>query len=195
MAPSLEDHDDTIVDPSAAGLKEHLPQTGHNSFAYEPGRTRIERPVSYEHEDLKPHFPDVQWEPLVEISYEEKGTRGHPLFKDLLADATDVFDCNPKIGTEVHGVQLAQLSDSQKNDLARLVTTRGVVFFRDQHDLDIDAQRELTRYFGTLHRHATTSVPKRSGLEDVHVVYADEQSKDQRANFAPTFLWHSDVSV
>ncbi|MCJ1298076.1 hypothetical protein MMC08_000865, partial [Hypocenomyce scalaris] len=61
-------------------------------------------------------------------------------------------------------------------------------------DFDIDAQRDLGQYFGKLHKHATTSVPRRAGLEDVHVVYTDEKSKDQKANFTPTFLWHSDVT-
>lgn len=81
-----------------------------------------------------------------------------------------------------------------KNDLARLISTRGVVFFRNQKDFDIEAQRKLGSYFGTLHKHATTSVPKRGDLDDVHVVYTDERSKDQRAPFTPTFLWHSDVT-
>jgi hypothetical protein len=36
-------------------------------------------------------------------------------------------------------------------------------------------------------------VPRREGLEDVHVVYTGEDSPDLRALFTPTFLWHSDV--
>lgn len=42
-------------------------------------------------------------------------------------------------------------------------------------------------------QHATTSVPRRGGLEDVHVVYTGDNSTDQRAMFTPSFLWHSDV--
>ena len=127
------------------------------------------------------------------MPYHDKGLQGHPDFHNLLKDATDVFDYNPRIGTEVHGVNLAKLTDAQKDDLALLIANRGVVFFRNQIDFDIEAQRRLGQYYGTLHRHATTSIPRRAGLEDVHVVYADEKSKDQRAMFTPTFLWHSDV--
>src|SRR6202011_2273671 len=119
---------------------------------------------------------------------------GDPTFKNLLANATDVFDYNPKIGTEIYGVDLANLSDAAKNDLALLIATRGVVFFRNQKNFDIDAQRKIGAYYGTLHKHATTAVPKRGDLDDVHVVYTDEKSKDQRAMFTPTFLWHSDVT-
>ena len=160
---------------------------------YVPGRSNVVDHEFYEHEDLRPNFPDVHWEPLTELPYHDRGIHGHPQFTNLLAGATDVFDYNPKIGTEIHGVNLAKLTNAQKDDLARLISVRGVVFFRDQKDLDIDSQRELGQYFGKLHKHATTSVPRRPGLEDVHVVYTDEKSKDQRAKFTPTFLWHSDV--
>ena len=164
------------------------------NIPYEPGRTTVEVHDEYEYGDLRPIFPDVHWEPLTEIPYNERGTQGDPQYANLLSDAIDVFDYNPKIGTEIHGINLAKLTDAQKDDLARLISTRGVVFFRNQTDLDIDAQRELGQYFGQLHKHATTSVPRRGDLDDVHVVYTDENSKNQRASFAPTFLWHSDVS-
>lgn len=163
-------------------------------LSYTPGRTPVESHENYEHEDLRPRFIDVKWDPLTEVPYTDKGIKGDPNFKNLLSAATDVFDYNPKIGTEVHGVNLAKLTDPQKDDLARLIATRGVVFFRNQEDLTIDAQKELVSYFGVLHKHATTSVPKREGLEDVHVIYTGEDSKEMRAVFTPTFLWHSDVT-
>lgn len=162
---------------------------------YEPGRTTVESHQNYEYDELRPSFPDVQWEALTEVPYYDRGIQGDFQFRNLLSDATDIIDYTPKIGTEIHGINLAKLTDAQKDDLARLVSLRGVVFFRNQTDLDIDAQRKLGQYFGKLHKHATTSVPRRGDLDDVHVIYADENSKDQRANFAPTFLWHSDVSA
>ncbi|KAI4256066.1 MAG: hypothetical protein LQ352_002256 [Teloschistes flavicans] len=161
---------------------------------YNPGSTIVEPHDFYEHDDLCPSFPNLHWEPLTEVAYHDKGLRGDPKYRNLLASATDVFDYNPKIGTEIQGVNLAKLSDAQKDDLARLISVRGVVFFRNQTDFSIDSQRELGAYFGKLHRHATTAVPHRHGLEDVHVVHTDGNSKDQRAVFSPTFLWHSDVT-
>jgi Taurine catabolism dioxygenase TauD, TfdA family len=163
---------------------------------YIPGQTIIENHSDYyEHEGLMPTFPAVHWDALEEVHYEDRGVHGDAQFRNLLSDATDIFDYNPKIGTEIHGVRLSQLTSAQKDDLARLIATRGVVFFRSQDDFDIEAQRELGQYFGSLHKHATTSVPKKGGLDDVHVVYTDENSKDQRAMFNPSFLWHSDVSA
>jgi sulfonate dioxygenase len=133
---------------------------------------------NYGYDDLKPSFPDKHWPPLEGVPYNDKGLLGDPTFKNLLANATDVFDYNPKIGTEIYGVDLANLSDAAKNDLALLIATRGVVFFRNQKNFDIDAQRKIGAYYGTLHKHATTAVPKRGDLDDVHVVYTDEKSKD-----------------
>ncbi|KAI4214897.1 MAG: hypothetical protein LQ351_002610 [Letrouitia transgressa] len=200
MAPSLEEP--VIVShspiyekayPKDGGAK-FVPKKIASAFEYEPGHTVAETHEHYEYDDLRPCFPDIRWEPLTEVPYHDKGLQGDPRFRHLLDAATDIFDYNPKIGTEIHGVNLANLTDPQKNDLARLIATRGVVFFRNQTDFHIDAQRELGQYFGKLHKHATTSVPKRPGLEDVHVVFTDAKAKDQRAVFAPTFLWHSDVT-
>ena len=196
MAPGLVEP--VAVQPLDAVETEAAPLWANSKNSkikdYEPGRTVVEDHEFYEHTDLLPTFPDLVWEPLIEVPYHDKGLQGHSKFQNLLAEATDVFDHNPKIGTEIHGVNLARLSHAQKNDLARLTAIRGVVFFRDQKELDIDAQRELGQYFGKLHRHATTSVPRKPGLEEVHVIYNNEKSKDQRAKFSPTFLWHSDVS-
>lgn len=193
MAPSLEEPFRANLAPGYVSKLNGVAHLPHQQ-SYEPGYTAVESHHQDEHHDLLPSFPIVHWDPLVEVPYHDKGIDGHPGFRNLLQSATDVFDYNPKIGTEIHGVNLAQLTDAQANDLARLIATRGVVFFRDQVDFDIQAQRKLGQYFGTLHKHATTSVPRKPGLEDVHVVYTDAKSKDQRAFFTPTFLWHSDVN-
>ncbi|KAF2188134.1 TauD-domain-containing protein [Zopfia rhizophila CBS 207.26] len=192
MAPGLVETTQ-LTDVRSADVRSALKSSA--PVKYVPGRTVIEsHDETYEYEDLRVRFPDVHWPALEEVPYHDKGLEGHPEFKNLLDAATDVFDYNPKIGTEIHGVDLANLTDSQKNDLARLIATRGVVFFRNQKNFDIDAQRELGEYFGTLHKHATTAVPRREGLEDVHVVFTGETSPDLRAMFTPTFLWHSDVT-
>ncbi|KAI9039560.1 TauD/TfdA dioxygenase family protein [Aspergillus affinis] len=196
MAPSLED---PVLRQSLGELP--LPKKGittaidgNNKFNYQPGRTAIETHDDYPYEDLKPSFPDFHWDPIEEIPYDDRGRYGDAKFRNLLQDATDIFDYNPKIGTEIHGANLATLTDAQKDDLARLVAVRGIVIFRNQDKFDIEAQREFGKYFGKLHKHATTAVPKKSGLEDVHVVYTGDNAADQRAVFTPSFLWHSDVT-
>lgn len=116
MAPSLE------VGLEQASAQTNLPdslQTKVTSapksvLSYTPGRTIIERHEQYEHENLRPSVPDRKWPALEEVPYSDKGLLGSDTFKDLLATATDVFDYVPKIGIEVHGVDLANLTDAAK---------------------------------------------------------------------------------
>lgn len=191
MAPSLEAYDEQEALPI---ITKSVPQKT-NSLSYTPGRSIVkDHSISYKHSDLLPSFPDKHWEPLTPVPYTDKAHKGLPTFHNLLSQATSIRDITPKIGTVIHGVSLASLSDSAKDDLALLISQRGVVFFPAQHDLDIDSQRAFGRYYGELHKHATTSVPARGDIDDVHVVYTDEKSKDQRALFSSNFLWHSDVT-
>jgi sulfonate dioxygenase len=194
MAPGLLETLERTQDSSTP--RKPIQTKNPSVLSYSPGFTSAEDHSNYGHEDLKPHFPQVQWPALKEIPYEEKGLKGHHQFHNLLSLASDVWDYSPRIGTEVEGVDLKEIldNDAAKNDLARLIATRGVVFFRNQENLDIDSQRKLGEYFGSLHKHATTSMPLRQGLDDVHVVYSKENSQDIRAMFSPEFLWHSDVS-
>lgn len=152
MAPSLED---PVLRQSLGELplpKKSAAIDSNNKFNYQPGRTVIEHHDDYPYEDLKPSFPDLHWDPLEETPYDDRGLYGDAKFRNLLQDATDIFDYNPKIGTEIHGANLATLTDAQKDDLARLVAVRGVVIFRNQEDFDIEAQREFGKYFGKLHK-------------------------------------------
>lgn len=64
---------------------------------------------------------------------------------------------------------------------------------RDQ-PINIQEQLELGRYFGRLHKHATTPVPREDGLEEVHVVYNDSTHKPDPSAFSKLELWHSDVT-
>ncbi|CAZ85788.1 unnamed protein product [Tuber melanosporum] len=189
MAPSVVEIPTPHKVPSINGTGlEKVPR-------FTPGYTAVEEVTTdYKYEHLKPCFPDVSWPPLEEVPYSDKGVLGDPEYKNLLAEATDVFDYTPKIGTEIHGVKLKTLTDAQKNDLARLVAYRGVVFFRDQGDFEVGDQLDLGRYWGPLHKHATTSVPRKEGLDEIHVVYHDANGLDQRALFTPTHLWHADVT-
>lgn len=193
MAPYLQEA--TVpASPEISDIKASVKSAPKKALSYEPGRTAAESHENYPYEHLLPTFPDVKWEPLKEVPYHDKGIDGSPTFDALLSTATSIRDYNPKIGTEVEGIDLANITDAQKNDIARLIATRGVVFFRNQKNFDIEAQRKLGKYFGTVHRHATTSVPKQEGLEDVHVVFAEGARGARNHVFSPAFLWHSDVS-
>jgi sulfonate dioxygenase len=50
----------------------------------------------------------------------------------LKAEGVTATKLTPRTGTEVRGIQLSQLNDAQRNELALLIAERGVVVFRDQ---------------------------------------------------------------
>ncbi|KAJ3510885.1 hypothetical protein NLJ89_g4420 [Agrocybe chaxingu] len=147
---------------------------------------------SYKYADYRPSFPNITYEPLTEQEVVERGLFADPAKPNLLKAAKKVTTLTPVIGTEIEGIDLRQLTDAQKDELALLVAERGVVFFRDQ-ELDIHQQLDLARYYGPLHKHATTPIP-RNGLEEVHVVYNDASRRPDPTSFSKLELWHSDVS-
>src|SRR5690606_6835847 len=59
-------------------------------------------------------------------------------------------DLTPKMGSEVSGIQLSNLTDAQKDELALLISERKCVVFRDQDFLDLGPhqQQEFMAYFG-----------------------------------------------
>jgi len=67
----------------------------------------------------------------------------------------------PLVGTEIRGLQLFQLTDPQKDELALLIAERGVVVFRDQDFKDIgpEKQKAFGSYFGKLHIHIIPLTP------------------------------------
>ncbi|KAJ4372011.1 hypothetical protein N0V83_003784 [Neocucurbitaria cava] len=64
----------------------------------------------------------------------------------LLSIATRT-DLNPSIGTQLSNVQLSNLTPPQLDELALLVSERGVVFFRDQ-DLTAEEQIRIFEHYG-----------------------------------------------
>jgi sulfonate dioxygenase len=143
--------------------------------------------------DYAPYFPEVNWEPLTEQKVDERALHADPDKKALFGAASKVTDLTPAIGTVVSGIDLRNLTSQQKDELALLVAERGVVVFHDQA-MNIEEQLELGRHFGPLHKHATTAMPKQSGLEEVHVVYTDGKRRPDVAAFSKFELWHSDVT-
>ncbi|RCK58229.1 Alpha-ketoglutarate-dependent sulfonate dioxygenase [Candida viswanathii] len=87
-----------------------------------------------------------------EYPYVERGKNADPEKKLLFDAAEDVIELTPYIGTEIVGLQLADLTEQQKDELALLIAERVVVFFRDQ-DLSPQKQLELGHYWGQVEVH------------------------------------------
>ncbi|KAG2175921.1 hypothetical protein INT44_000399 [Umbelopsis vinacea] len=142
-----------------------------------------------------PHYQeDVKYPPIEEFEHVDRGHKADPKKAALLGAASEIIELTPHIGTEIHGVQLNQLTDQQKDELALLVAERGVVFFRDQ-EINIHEQLALGRYYGPLHIHPTSGQPK--DIPEAHVVLLDgEKTKRQEyiVGRSNSDLWHTDVS-
>jgi sulfonate dioxygenase len=103
----------------------------------------------------------------------------------------------PRVGSEITGLQLSQLNDAQKDELALLIAERGVVVFRDQDFKDIgpEKQKEFGRYFGRLHVHPVGAHVK--DHIEFHSIYLGKDNlyrlgrSDSRLT---TTGYHSDVS-
>ncbi|WVQ76032.1 hypothetical protein IAR50_005668 [Cryptococcus sp. DSM 104548] len=105
----------------------------------------------------------------------------------------------PKIGSEVRGVQLSQLDDRGKSQLALFVAQRGVVVFRDQDFIDQPPEWQLHSwgsFFGRLHIHPTSGQP--AEFPEFHLVYREASPQKGFISYygdrLSTTGWHSDVT-
>ncbi|WVQ79203.1 hypothetical protein IAT38_001299 [Cryptococcus sp. DSM 104549] len=136
-------------------------------------------------------FPD--WE---EIDYVDPGTRGTADKKHLFGPGSSHKAITPRIGEEIKGVQISQLSKEGLDDLALLAAERGVLVFRGQDFKDIGVERQLdtVRHFGRLHIHPTMPYP--AGIPEMHVVYKDPQAagaiKPSDLQSVSSIVWHAD---
>ncbi|KAK1638588.1 hypothetical protein BDP81DRAFT_188719 [Colletotrichum phormii] len=153
-----------------------------------------------------PTRPDG-FQPTIDVPFfeaEEPGARAKAtqssslsassIFRD--GGAAKVENITPRVGAEVRGIQLSQLSKADLDEVALLAAERGVLVFRDQDfaDIGFDRQKEIVRHYGPLHNHPTMGYPEGTSPE-FHVVYADEKAGNLRTLLGPrtTYdLWHVD---
>jgi hypothetical protein len=105
---------------------------------------------------LPVHDETTTFPPVEPFEFHDRGLDADKAKPNLLNHTgITLTRLTPRIGTEISGTQLSELSDAQKNELALLVAERGVVVFRDQDfkDIGTQKQKEFAQYFGRLHVH------------------------------------------
>ncbi|TRX88014.1 hypothetical protein FHL15_011069 [Xylaria flabelliformis] len=125
--------------------------------------------------------------------HNDAGARADKSKSALLSAASKVTDLTTHIGTEIEGLQLKDLTDQQKDELALLIAERSVVFFRNQ-DISPQQQLELGKYYGVPEVHP--QVPQVPGELGVTVIWPDLQATERQANFrnpGGASRWHSDL--
>ncbi|KAJ1565370.1 hypothetical protein HK096_003176 [Nowakowskiella sp. JEL0078] len=114
-------------------------------------------------------------------------------------DGFESFNVTTQIGTEFKresNIQLSKLTDEQIQDLAILVSQRGVVFLRNQ-DISIEDQLELGKKLADptagLHIHPLTEVGSEYG-DKVSIISSEI---NEYYNIDPPYAswgWHSDIT-
>ncbi|KAF6072525.1 Taurine catabolism dioxygenase TauD, TfdA family protein [Candida albicans] len=100
---------------------------------------------------------------------------------------------SPKLGTEIKGIQLSQLNDAAKDEVALLAAQRGVLVFRDQDFID-KGPEFVTKYvshYGPLHIHPTSGAPK--DHPDIHVVLSGDTKEYPFEKKTNLVALHSDA--
>ncbi|THH20999.1 hypothetical protein EW146_g451 [Bondarzewia mesenterica] len=154
--------------PSSDDSKQAQSQTSSPSQGQSP----------YRYAHLLPHFSPDKYPPLEPYEHVDPGFRAlsHQNPRSFLKGASTVIELTPNLGSEVHGISLAQLDSDARDQLALLVAQRGLVVFRDQQefiDKGPDFYLEWGRHFG---REANTTF------------------NFERDDSITSTLWHSDVS-
>lgn len=139
------------------------------------------------------------FKPLSFHEHIDPGSRANPDLSSLFPEDSGVKlkEVTPKFGTEVNGVQLSQLSDDGKDELALFVAQRGVVIFRNQDFASKGPEFAVNygKHFGKLHIHPSSGAPR--GYPELHITYRrPEKSEFERVfkNRTNNVGWHSDVS-
>jgi hypothetical protein len=145
------------IDPA---IKDVAPPRKDTLNLPEPTRKRLEKAgidlsAGYPYRPLKPlYLDDVYNIRNKDREYVDAGSRADPEKKALLSAASEVIHLTSNIGTEIKGLQLKDLTNQQRDELALLIAERSVVFFRDQ-DITPQQQRELGEYYGEVEVHVS----------------------------------------
>jgi len=118
---------------------------------------KIQEKLSSVTGNTKAEFKSPEASPAVQSNLHKE-----PLHLNGALDHVKSFDVTPIIGREFEGVDLAAWlkapnSDELLRDLAITISQRGVVFFRAQHNLTNDLQKELAQRLGELSGKPSTS--------------------------------------
>ncbi|KAL1968637.1 hypothetical protein VTN77DRAFT_1463 [Rasamsonia byssochlamydoides] len=155
----------------------------------------------YKYKQYLPVYDTVtKFPPTEPFDFQDRGLLADKAKPNLLQPGNPdvvVTNLTPRIGTEIRGLQLSQLTDEQKNELALLVAERGVVVFRDQDFKDIgpEKQKEFGQYFGRLHVHPVGAHV--DGYLEFHNIYLGPDNLSRTKNKSTkltTIGYHSDVS-
>ncbi|KAI1871545.1 uncharacterized protein JN550_004539 [Neoarthrinium moseri] len=145
-----------------------------------------------------PNWDKVWFEPLPPFEFQDPALRVKDIsLPELHKAGLKLSHITPKLGSVVSGIQLNELSDGAKDELAYLVSQRKVLAFEDQDLIDDGPtiQQEFMNYFGKPNYQPVSGSIK--GHPGFHVIQRDG-NREELTKFLEqrptTTLWHQDVS-
>jgi len=144
-----------------------------------------------------PTWDKIYFPPCPEFEFVDPALRANPSKPNLLKPGVKVNKISPKMGTELSGIQLTDMSDAAKDELALLVSERKCVVLRDQNfaEWGPENQQDFAKHFGKPnYQPVTGTVP---GYPGFHIIYRDGNQAEIDNYFAQkstATLWHHDVS-
>ena len=145
-----------------------------------------------------PNFDEIWFDPLKPFHFEDPALRvADKSLPSLLKPDVKLTPIQPRIGTIAEGIQLSNLSDKAKDELAYLISERKVVAFPDQDLIDAGpaVQQEFMNYFGKPNYQPVSGTIR--GHPGFHIIHRDG-NKEEIARFMEqrltSTLWHQDVS-
>ncbi|PMD13793.1 putative alpha-ketoglutarate-dependent sulfonate dioxygenase [Hyaloscypha hepaticicola] len=181
MAPSA-----TEPLPISSHIKDFVIQRKDNLPLPLAARIRLEAAGidlsnGYPERPAKPLFLDDATEIRnVDRPHIDAGFRADKSKSALLGAAKEVIHLTKHIGTEIVELQLKDLTDQQRDELALLIAERSVVFFRDQ-DITPQQQKALGEHFGEVEIHP--QVPHVPGVPGVTIIWPTLQATERKASF------------
>ena len=148
--------------------------------------------------DMRGVKADLVWfryPPLEPFDYVERALGADDAFPDLLPAGSTLKNITAALGAEITGVQLSQLNDRGKDQLALLTAQKKVLVFRDQNfaSLPIGQAVDMCRYFGRLFLHPHGGNPK--GHPEIHLLHrraGNTIASDFFQFHTHSMAWHSD---
>ncbi|KAK4952432.1 hypothetical protein LTR10_009238 [Elasticomyces elasticus] len=162
-------------------------------------QSRYSRRTQYKYAAYLPVYDETTtFSPTEPFDFSDRGLLADKAKPYLLGTPNAfVTKLTPRVGTEIRGLQLSELGDEQKNELALLLAERGVVVFRDQDFKEIgpEKQKAFGQYFGKLHVHPVGAhVKDHIEFHNIYLGADNLYRAQQRSSKLTTTGYHSDVS-
>lgn len=165
MAPSVAQEipsDELLHQTAELKLNRAFDATQHKSVSQQlTSLYSILKVEQYKYDHYLPVYDETtKFPPTEPFEFVDRGAKADKAKPHLLNPQNaklEVTKLTPRVGTEIKGLQLSELTDVQKDELALLIAERGVVVFRGQDfkDIGVEKQKAFGSYFGRLHVHVS----------------------------------------